>query len=136
MMDATAGFIVWSSGLRRSLFENPRIVLFSMDEAHNFHARPARFIGDEVFLEFADSPNANSRMFSLAHSCGCAHAGVISEINIMNDKVPPGGGTLDGANHRLRGLSSFADPFKGLTFHGIEILSGRRHAIATFLRFI
>ena len=45
------------------LFENPPIVLFGVDEPFNAHAFPAGFVGDEIFLEFADSPNPNSRMW-------------------------------------------------------------------------
>lgn len=64
-------------------------------------------------------------MFSLAHFCLGAHArhlgqlgigrlnglaksfryiqtGVFSEVNLVNDEVPPGGGTLDGTSHRSR----------------------------------
>ena len=56
------------------LFENPPIVLFSVDEPFNAHASPAWSVGDEIFFEFVDSPNANSGVFSLAQFDGGTHA--------------------------------------------------------------
>lgn len=52
------------SGMNAKLFENPPIVLFGVDESFNAYTSAAWSVGDEIFFEFADSPNANSRMFS------------------------------------------------------------------------
>jgi len=141
------------------LFENPPIVLFSVDEPFNAHASPAWSVGDEIFFEFVDSPNANSGMFSLAHFCGRAHAwpfgqlgigrfnslakslcyiqtGIFSEVNVVNDEVPPSGGALNGACHRSGSFRFLADQFKSLTLHCIEVFFGGGHVIAAFFGFI
>jgi len=130
-----------------------------MDEAFNAYASPAWFVGDEIFLEFADAPNANARVFSLAQFDGGTHArhlgqlgigrfnglakslcyiqtGIFSEVNVVNDEVPPSGGALNGACHRSGSFRFLADQFKSLTLHCIEVFFGGGHVIAAFFGFI